>query len=263
MSESAYDHVEKEFENVDESTSVEDAEIEDGYFDNAVGPSAVPSNDAEEISPEEAATTDIPLPPAEPVEDTGHLTALVCDVCLELNLTQKAASIECAGCGKAFCYHYASSIDVQFCVNCMSSVSVERSIITKTYEHRNEETGQTTYYKRRAREIKISGLDWLFAQRKIPQLSDTELDLTIEYHRNILQLMIAEQEKKRAEKMHRYAGVRVAIPTHSNTNVTSTTTVKKTRTISKDKAAEQLASILSALLAKGLTPEQIAKMVKK
>jgi hypothetical protein len=245
----AYDNLEEEITDVDDES--EDSEsISD----------TTPNDEPEEITAEEAISTDIPLVPA---EETGHLTALVCDVCLELNLTHPKSIIECARCGKAFCYHYASSIDVQFCVNCMSDMIVEKSTITKTYEHRNDETGQLSFYRRRAREIKIGGLDWLFAQRKIPELSDTELDLTIEYHRNILGLMIAEQEKKRADKMHRYAGVRIHIPTNSTTDIThsTVTTVKKTRTISKNKATEQLATILKDLLAKGMTPEAIAKMV--
>ena len=249
------ENLEDEFRDVEQQES-SDSPIEESS--NSMF--EIPTDEPEEITAEEAISTDIPLVP---VEETGHLTALVCDVCLELNLTHPKSIIECARCGKAFCYHYASSIDVQFCVNCMSDMTVEKRTITKTYEHRNDETGQLSFYRRRAREIKISGLDWLFAQRKIPELSDTELDLTIEYHRNILGLMIAEQEKKRADKMHRYAGVRIHIPTNSTTDIThsTVTTVKKTRTISKNKAAEQLATILKDLLAKGMTPEAIAKMV--
>jgi hypothetical protein len=225
----------------------------------------IPTDEPEEITPEEATATTIPLPSDSPIdEDPGHLTSLVCDSCLELNLTHKS-SIECAGCGKSFCLHYASNIDVQYCVNCMSDVSVSKSVITKSYEHRNEETGQLSYYRRRAREIKIDGLDWLFAQRKIPELSDAELDLTIEYHRNILQLMIAEQEKKHAAYLHRNAGVKVHFASTPAAGVTSTTTttVKKTRTVSKQKATEQLNALLKDLLAKGLKPEDIAKMVGK
>ena len=224
----------------------------------------IPDDTPEEITPEEAATTDIPLPSDSPIEaDAGHLTSLVCDCCLEQNLTHNS-TIECAGCGKPFCLHYASNIDVQYCVNCMSDVSVEKSVITKTYEHRNEETGQLSFYRRRAREIKISGLDWLFAQRKIPELTDSELDLTIEYHRNILQLMIAEQEKKRTAYMHRNAGVKVHIVSPAaGVTSTTTTTVKKTRTVSKEKATEQLNALLKDLLSKGLKPEDIARMVGK
>ena len=148
----------------------------------------------------------------------------------------------------------------------MSDISVTKQVITKTYEHQNPNTGEKIFYRRRAREIKIEGLDWLFAQRKIADLSDVELDLSIEYHRNILNLMIAEQEKRRNEKMHRYAGISFKIPkTPSTTSVTdsTTTTVKKTRTISKDKASEQLAAVMKTMLAKGISVQDILASLKK
>src|ERR1035441_7088058 len=98
-----------------------------------VDESFVPTDDPEEISVEEAATTDIPLAATttEP-EEAGHLTATVCDCCLELNLTHPTSVITCARCGQAFCFHFASTIDAQYCVNCLSDVSVSKSIITKT-----------------------------------------------------------------------------------------------------------------------------------
>lgn len=218
----------------------------------------VPTDEPEEITSEEAAITDIPLS-AEPEEP--HLTATVCDVCLELNLTHPTSIINCERCGQAFCFHFASTVDAQYCVNCLSDITVQSSIITKTYEHKNDETGTHTFYRRKAREIKISGLDWLFAQRKINVLTDLELDLAIEYHRNLLSLMTTEYETRRNAKIHRYAGVKVVFPTKSPTEGTSTTTtVKKTRTISKTKAQEQLAALVAQMLAKGMTPDMLAAL---
>lgn len=220
------------------------------------------SDEPEEISPEEISSGEVVISESVP-EDKGHLTELVCDCCLELNLVTKSC-IKCARCGSAFCLHFASTIDAQYCVNCMSNMSVTKEVVTKTYEHKNAESGEIHFYRRKARAIKIEGLDWLFSQRKIAELSDVELDLSIEYHRNILNLMIAEQERRRNEKMHRYANV-VFKPANVTTKVsnTTTTTVKKTRTISKDKASEQLQAVLKAMLAKGLTIEQIQAMAKK
>ena len=222
-----------------------------------------PTDEPEEITQEEAAATDIPLEALGPVEEP-HLASTVCDVCLELNLTTKTC-ICCARCGQAFCLHFASTVDAQYCVNCLSDISMAKSTITKTYEHKNDETHTTTFYRRKAREVQISGLDWLFSQRKIYELSDIELDLSIEYHRNILSLMIAEQEKKRTEYMHRYAGIKVHIPTPATTDVhdSTTTTVKKTRVVSKNKQQEQLAALLKQMQSKGLNLNDIAKMIKK
>jgi hypothetical protein len=222
-----------------------------------------PDDTAEPITAEQAAVTDIPLPQEASPEET-HIASLVCDCCLELNLTSKSV-IRCARCENAFCFHFASAIDAQYCVNCMSEMSVTKSIITKTYEHKDEETGRINFYRRRAREIKVEGLDWLFAQRKINALADVELDMAIEYHRNLCSLMIAESERRRNEKMHRYAGVKVSIPTPATTTVTNgvTTTVKKSRTISKNKGAEQVAAILASLQGQGMSIGDILKAIKK
>lgn len=220
----------------------------------------LPTDEAEEISPEEAASTDIPLVQGPAEED--HLASLVCESCQELNLTTKSI-ITCARCGKPFCFHFASSVDPMYCVNCLSDVSMEKSIITKTYKHENAE-GVQTFYRRKAREIKIGGTDWLFAQRKIYELSDVELDLMIEYHRNILALMIDEQTQQRIAKLHRYAGVEVHIKTPSTTDVahTTTTTTKRTRTVSKNKQSEQLAALLKQMQHKGMSINDIAKAIK-
>lgn len=243
-------------------TELNSSPEDDFELDEPEEPDFVPTDEPEEISVEEAVQTDIPIE-AQEIEEP-HLTATVCDVCLELNLTHPTSVIRCARCGQAFCFHFASTVDAQYCVNCLSDISISKSVITKTYEHKNEETGDVTFYRRKAREIKINGLDWLFTQRKIVDLSDLDLDLSTEYHRNILSLMIAEQEQRRTAKLHRYAGVKIHFPTASPTESTkTTTTVKKTRTVSKTKAQEQLAALLKQMQGKGITVEKIAEMLKK
>jgi hypothetical protein len=210
----------------------------------------------------------IPLPSLvpDPADEVPHLTSTVCDVCLELNLTHPAQIIRCERCEQAFCYHYASNIDARYCVNCMSDISVTKQVISKEYVHRDEQEHITSVYRRRAREVKIEGLSWLFAQRKIAELSDVELDMSIEYHRNILSLMIDEQERRRNAKMHRYAGVKTQYlntTTGANVTNTTTTTVKKTRTVSKNKAEEQLNALIGAIAkSKGLDANAIAAILK-
>ena len=147
----------------------------------------------------------------------------------------------------------------------MSDVHVTKSLITKTYTHTNIETGEQSFYRRRAREIKIDGLSWLFAQRKIVELSDVELDMAIEYHRNIYSLMMDEAERRRNERMHRYANTPFKIPTPATTKVTDSTqtTVKKSRTASKTKAGETVAALLASMMAKGMSMDDILKAVAK
>lgn len=236
--------------------------VEDKPLETSEFPDSIPTDEPEQITEEEALASDLKPETVELNEDAGHLTELVCGVCLELNLTAKSA-IECKRCGHAFCFHYASATDVEYCVNCLSDISLTRQVVTKTYTSKNSETGEQTFYRRRAREIKIDGLSWLFAQRKIVELSDVELDLAIEYHRNICSLMLDESERRRNEKMHRYANTQFKIPTPATTKVTNgtETTVKKTKTVSKDKASEQIAALMKAMLAKGMRPEQLAALL--
>jgi hypothetical protein len=247
----------EDMENLQDDAEETETE-EDSIYETELPISAEPELVAEIPSAE------LPEEPA-PTETEHHLTSCVCDVCLELNLTQKSA-IACIRCEQAFCFHFASNIDARYCVNCMSDMSVTKSTISKEYIHRNEAEQITSVYRRRAREVKISGLDWLFAQRKIVDLADTELDLTIEYHRNILSLLITEQESRRNAKMHRYAGVNVKIANPSTTTIsdttTTSTTTKKSRTVSKTKQNEQLAAILQSVLAKGKSMEQILAALK-
>jgi len=211
----------------------------------------IPTDEAEEITAEEAPLSDI-----QPEPEVPALHELVCDVCIEKNLSERC-TIECMRCGQIFCLHYASNVDACYCVNCMSDVSVTKQVITKTYESTGQD-GEKHFYRRRARQITIGGLDWLFTQRKIPDYSDAELDLTIEYHRARLELLLSENEKRRAEKMHRYANVKVILPSTSGTATTTTTTVKKTRTISKNKQQEQLTALLKSLQAQGMSVAAIA-----
>jgi hypothetical protein len=250
-------------DDLEEQNDLEDAENLSVYADE-YAISDAPELIAEIPVPPQSASTTTIADPDIPVE--SHLTSTVCDVCLELNLTTHSC-IKCQRCEQAFCLHFASAVDAVYCVNCMSDISVTKQIITKEYVHRDDERGVTSIYRRRAREVKIAGLDWLFAQRRITDLSDMELDLAIEYHRNILSLMISEQESRRNVKMHRYAGVKVSIPTPATTTVsntsTTTTTTKKTRVVSKTKQQEQLAALLKSITAKGTSIDQIAAMLKK
>lgn len=218
------------------------------------------------ISDEPELVTD--LPADEAAESTApephHLASCVCEMCQELNLTEANRITHCERCGQPFCFHFASNIDTAYCVNCMSDVEVTKQTITKEYIHRNDQERITSVYRRKAREIKIDGLDWLFAQRKIIDLSDDELDLSIEYHRNILALQIYEQEVRRTARMHRYAGVHVIAPCVSTsvTN-TTTTTVKKTKTIKKNKKEEQLNALLKSMLeAKGMDIASLEELLK-
>lgn len=192
-------------------------------------------------------------------------TSRTCKACLEANLTTEVKLARCAKCSQIFCIHFASNIDPQYCTECLSNVTLHKEIVTKTYEYEGED-GEIKQYKRRAKLVRLEGMDWLFMQRKIVQMSDESLELAIEYHRELLTGMLAEREARRNKFMHRYAGAKIpdSAPSGQVDSATSTeTTVKKTKTISSTRAQATANAALQAMLASGKSIEDIMSMLMK
>jgi len=191
------------------------------------------------------------------------LDNLVCDVCLELNLTEAVHIQKCVICEESYCTHHASIVDPTHCSECLHDVQVTFSDVIKTETHINQSTNQPYTRTRKARQIKLGGMHWLFAQRKIGEMNDIELAAAIEYHRAYYDTLIFEREKRRIDNFHRNAKKQYKI-NNSSAIITSTTTVKKSKTISVGKPKTQevnLSAALQLLLKQGLTMDQIAKMV--
>ena len=208
-----------------------------------------------ELEPPEVDDPTVVNEPSDPPET-------VCDTCFQENLTSNVGIIFCKECKTSICKHYASSIDPQYCVGCLSDVTVEKTNVTWEQEKYSEKTDTVVKIRRRGREIKIEGLGWLFFQRKIYTLSEAELESAIEYHKNILSLMLTEAERLRNNKIHRYAGVKVPTPS----TITKTTVTKESTKTVSTKATAQASALLSTMLARGFTLEQleaIAKLAKK
>jgi hypothetical protein len=187
-----------------------------------------------------------------------------CRACLEANLVQDVRIARCVKCELLFCTHFASTIDPQYCTECLSDITLTKEVVTKTYTYYNEETDIVTEYKRRARYIKLDGLDWLFAQRKIVALTDNELELAVEYHREILHGMLREREERRIKQLHRYANTPKDAATQSLDSATVTAqTVKRTKTIQSSKAAATASATMQAMLAGGMTAAQLLAMLEK
>lgn len=188
----------------------------------------------------------------------------VCDVCMHDNLLKITGIRKCVRCQNPFCIHFASNVDpLCYCVSCMSDLTHTEQIVTKTYESYNEQTDKVRTYSRRARQIVMGGLDWLFAQRKIKEMTDPELEMAIEYHRLLAQEMLSESERRRAEKAHRYAGVKVVLPSATTQTTTTVTASKKTTTTTSNKKLAQAQALISSLMAGGMSPDQIAAILGK
>ena len=184
----------------------------------------------------------------------------------------------CKKCDKAFCPHFASRIDFLFCENCFKDLILEDSIIRKTTTSTSLNGKKTFTRVQRARLLVFKGEDWMFAQRRITELSDEEFAITLEYHRAILGEMLNEYEarriannRKKFEKLVAGAsGASMVIPTRTGTNTDGTpitvteTTVKRTKVSSigpnKDVHAA-LAGVVAMFKAQGLTEEQIKNKI--
>lgn len=188
-----------------------------------------------------------------------------CRACIESNLIQEVKIARCVKCNSLYCVHFASNIDPAHCTECLSDVSMYKETITKTYEYYNEDKEEVVQYKRRAKLVRLDGLDWLFAQRKIVSMSDEALELAIEYHREILSGMLSEREERRIKKMHRFANVKEGMETVGikDNSTSSSTTVKRTKTINSSKAQSTANAMMQAMLAQGMSIEKIMDMLTK
>lgn len=184
--------------------------------------------------------------PLEPLDN------IVCDECLEKDLTENIHIQRCTHCNDEYCIHHTSVIDPAQCEQCCSDVKVEISTIKKVII--DSKMGHIR--SRKARQIKLGGLHWLFAQRKIQEMGDDDLIRAIEYHRAIYDSLIFEREKRRAETFHRNANKPFKVPT----STTTVKTVKTIKTVKAAPAAPDLTVLLEQLKKAGFTKEQIMAM---
>lgn len=207
-------------------------------------------------------------------------TIPVCPDCAVLDLNPRTEQTQitksCAKCGVAYCEHYSSDIDCRFCGNCMVDFKVINSVEIRTENHLNDE-GAIVYSKRtRCKVLHLEGSDWLFTTNKISQLSDEDLDATIEYHRAIAGLMLSEREERRVEKYQKLN--KMVIKLQQRDDVDQTGAVRgslltdkqkadraagKTKTVSTKKVpdVQKLADAVAVLLKSGIRKEQISAML--
>ena len=204
---------------------------------------------------------------AEPEQpQTQPSDIIICMVCREKNLTDQVVFNNCKKCGEVYCLHYASNIDPAYCTNCLHDVRVTEEIISKTQTHYNENLDKTYTRTRKCKQISLGGMHWLFQSRKIDMLTDLELELAIEYHRDILTQMLYEREERRVNHFARNRGkaLPVKFSGDSVTETSETLIVKKTRTRAATTADPMvlMAEAMKTLMQAGMTPEMIAKLVK-
>jgi len=105
----------------------------------------------------------------------------------------------------------------------------------------------------------MAGDDWLFAQRRIYELSDEELELSTEFHRGYLNLLGEEQVRRRVEKGHKECAKKTSqltLGTVAPVVVTKETKVVKTKVVSTEKKKEQAAALMGTL-----SPAELAQLM--
>jgi hypothetical protein len=193
----------------------------------------------------------------------------------------------CPTCAELFCIHGASHIDPKCCVHCCNDfkvIDVEESVIRETHNDNGDITSTKHY---RIRRITLGGWHWLFYNRAISGMTDTELDHAIEYHQAMFYGMLAERDARRVAHFQRNKGKHASNESRSllsgdaadplvmtgegakfkvSRTTTRTTRTRTTKTMQSGEATDTNAAVeaaLQQLLKNGMTREQIASLFKK
>jgi len=187
---------------------------------------------------------------------------LVCDDC-ESRSDAENTTKNCERCGIGFCVHHASRTDFRYCEDCFEDFHVIEKIETKITTYTNGSGQILTRRKQIAKNLKLVGTDWLFANTQISLLTDEELMETIEYHRAIASVMLLEREERRTDELNKLSRVKINIKKRDDVDATGAIKVKKAKKAPKAKAdAGTDAKVAEALqqLAQ-LKPEDLAALL--
>lgn len=176
----------------------------------------------------------------------------------------------CKKCGVVHCKHYASVTDVRFCGNCISDFTIKETIIEKIVEHERPDGSISFSRKYQARNIKLEGTDWLFAAHLLSEMTDQEIEATIEFHRANVGLLLDERQSRQHERYKKLAGIKVVSIKHETQEDREKREAKelaratrKSRTKTKDVTVDSMVAALTQLAKGGLTKEQILELLSK
>ena len=157
----------------------------------------------------------IAIPPnfASEIQDLGP----ICYNCIELKKTEqeqgKELRINCTRCDRPYCDKCASTVDPQFCCNCLTDFqAVVKDQTFNGVEHIRviDPTGQkddfiaAIPYKTRYKQISLMGTDWLFYEAAISNMSDTQLAAALQWHKaavSEIEIEVTERKIKHAQHL--------------------------------------------------------------
>lgn len=192
--------------------------------------------------------------------------------CLECESEHELKTKVCKKCGVIYCAHYASVTDVRYCGNCISDFAIKETIMEKVVEHERPDGTVTFSRKYQARHIMLRGTDWLFNATIIPDMTDAELEATIEYHRANVSLMLDERTSRQQERFKKLSGIKIVHVKHESqidrekreekeAAKANKAATKKSKT--KDITIDMMQAMLQQLAKSGLTIEQITALAGK
>jgi len=171
----------------------------------------------------------------------------------------------CKKCNVVYCGHYASTTDVRYCANCISDFAIKETIMEKTVEHERPDGTISFSRKYQARHLMLTGTDWLFNARLISDMSDAEIEATIEYHRANVGLMLDERESRKKERYEKLSKIRVVNVKHESQAEREKREAKATgkgkRTKTKDVTVDSMVEMLQQLAKSGMTVEQLTSLL--
>ena len=111
----------------------------------------------------------------------------------------------------------------------------------------------------------LTGTDWLFNARLISDMSDAEIEATIEYHRANVGLMLDERESRKKERYEKLSKIRVVNVKHESQAEREKREAKATgkgkRTKTKDVTVDSMVEMLQQLAKSGMTVEQLTSLL--
>ena len=177
---------------------------------------------------------------------------------------RKDETKSCKRCSVIFCAHFASTTDNRYCANCMSDFRVQETIMEKKIDHLRPDGTVNFSRKYQAKPIQLMGNDWLFASKLIAEMSDEEIENSVEYHKANVSLMLMERESRKLERYHKLAGIKVTRTSTESQEQREKREAKeaKKRTTTKDKtpSPDDIVAMLTKLATAGYTPEQLLAM---
>jgi hypothetical protein len=173
-----------------------------------------------------------------------------CDILNELKICKK--------CHIQYCKHFASVTDYQFCGNCIADVHLVETILEKTIEHERPDGTISFSRKFLARRLRLVNNDWLFMSHLIGEMTDAEIEASVEYHRANVDLMLQERESRKQERYRKLAGIKISKPGESQEQRDKRIARSNKKTSVKEKdPAQIMLDALTALANSGMSAEQI------